>query len=58
MHKGEMMIFFLSIFLGVPLHHRAWCALCPMGTLQGALGRLGAGKSQTGSGGEHEPGRF
>ncbi|MCX6349966.1 MAG: 4Fe-4S binding protein [Candidatus Aureabacteria bacterium] len=45
------MIFFLSIFLGVPLHHRAWCALCPMGTLQGALGKLGAGgKGPAGSG--------
>lgn len=28
-----------GILLGVLIHPRAWCALCPMGTLQGALDR-------------------
>lgn len=30
----------LAIILGVPLKHRAWCMICPMGTLQEKLGRL------------------
>lgn len=32
-----------AILLGVPIHQRTWCAFCPMGTLQGALGKLSAG---------------
>jgi len=24
----------VSVVLGIPIHHRAWCAFCPMGTLQ------------------------
>jgi len=24
----------ISIFIGVPIHYRAWCTFCPMGTLQ------------------------
>ncbi len=30
----------ISIVLGVATRHRAWCALCPMGTLQGKLHTL------------------
>jgi len=31
----------LSIILGVTIRHRSWCAICPMGTLQEKLGRVG-----------------
>ncbi|MCM8783706.1 MAG: hypothetical protein NC818_02865 [Candidatus Omnitrophica bacterium] len=24
----------LSIFLGIPIHQRTWCLICPMGNLQ------------------------
>lgn len=27
----------LSILIGVPLHHRFWCLICPMGTLQSKI---------------------
>lgn len=30
----------IAIFLGVPIHQRVWCSVCPMGTLQGFLGGL------------------
>jgi len=33
----------IAVVLGIPIHQRTWCAFCPMGTLQGALGRLGPG---------------
>ena len=29
-----------SIFLGIPIHHRAWCSFCPMGTLQTQIAKL------------------
>lgn len=28
----------IAIILGVPLRERAWCAICPMGTLQAKIG--------------------
>jgi hypothetical protein len=31
----------IGVVLGILLHPRTWCAFCPMGTLQGALGKLG-----------------
>jgi polyferredoxin len=37
----------IAIFLGVPMHERAWCAICPMGTLQAKLGRLRKNDIQT-----------
>jgi polyferredoxin len=30
----------IAILLGIPLKARAWCALCPMGTLQSKIGSL------------------
>ena len=30
----------IAIFLGIPIHQRAWCAVCPMGTLQSKLHSL------------------
>lgn len=30
----------IAIFLGIPVHSRAWCAICPMGTLQSKIGSL------------------
>ncbi|MFC1576209.1 4Fe-4S binding protein [Candidatus Omnitrophota bacterium] len=30
----------ISIILGLVAHHRGWCAICPMGTLQGGIGSL------------------
>lgn len=30
----------IAIFMGIPLNQRAWCAVCPMGTLQAKLGSL------------------
>jgi polyferredoxin len=28
----------IAVLLGLPLRERAWCAICPMGTLQGKIG--------------------
>jgi ferredoxin-type protein NapH len=30
----------ISILVGIPIHHRTWCAFCPMGTLQEEVGKL------------------
>jgi len=30
----------IAIFLGIPFKSRVWCAICPMGTLQGRIGSL------------------
>ena len=30
----------IAIFLGVPIHQRAWCTICPMGTLQSKIHSL------------------
>ncbi|MBF0385705.1 MAG: 4Fe-4S binding protein [Candidatus Omnitrophica bacterium] len=30
----------LAIFLGLATRHRAWCAICPMGTLQDHLHKI------------------
>ena len=27
----------IAIFIGIPINQRAWCAICPMGTLQGKI---------------------
>jgi polyferredoxin len=32
----------ISIFMGVPTRERAWCVICPMGTLQTEIGSLGS----------------
>jgi len=34
-----------SIILGIPIHHRSWCAICPMGTLQTKVKTLNKNKS-------------
>ena len=30
----------IAIILGIPLRERAWCAICPMGTLQSKIGTI------------------
>jgi len=30
----------IAIVIGIPTHHRMWCAVCPMGTLQGKIGSM------------------
>jgi len=30
----------ISIILGIPMRHRSWCVICPMGTLQDKINRL------------------
>jgi len=30
----------ISIILGIPTKHRAWCAICPMGNLQEKIGKI------------------
>ncbi len=30
----------IAIILGIPMKHRSWCMICPMGTLQEYLGRI------------------
>lgn len=30
----------IAVILGVPLRERAWCAICPMGTLQSKIGKF------------------
>lgn len=34
----------VAIYLGVKYNHRAWCAICPMGTIQENLYKLGKGQ--------------
>ncbi|WP_298975694.1 4Fe-4S binding protein [uncultured Thermosynechococcus sp.] len=36
----------VAILLGVIFNQRAWCAICPMGTLQESLGKLGSGRTK------------
>lgn len=36
----------ISVILGVPIHYRAWCSFCPMGTLQTKIAVLGKGKKK------------
>jgi len=31
----------ISIILGVFMKHRSWCMICPMGTLQDKIGKIG-----------------
>ena len=35
-----------AIFLGMVSQERAWCAICPMGTMQNIIGRASAGRAQ------------
>ena len=36
----------ISIILGPATKHRAWCAICPMGTLQDKIGKIGSKKAK------------
>lgn len=36
----------VAILLGMIFNQRAWCAICPMGTLQESLGKLGSGQTK------------
>lgn len=31
----------ISVVIGIPIHHRAWCSFCPMGTLQTKIATVG-----------------
>lgn len=31
----------IAIILGIVTRHRSWCAICPMGTLQEKIGKIG-----------------
>ncbi|MFH1655070.1 MAG: 4Fe-4S binding protein [Candidatus Omnitrophota bacterium] len=35
----------ISIILGTTIRHRSWCVICPMGTLQEKLGKIGRKKA-------------
>jgi ferredoxin-type protein NapH len=35
----------ISVILGVSTKHRAWCMICPMGTLQEKIGKISSKKS-------------
>ncbi|MCM8799420.1 MAG: 4Fe-4S binding protein [Candidatus Omnitrophica bacterium] len=35
-----------SILLGVPIHQRTWCLICPMGTLQEKIGGFNKNKEE------------
>lgn len=37
----------ISIILGTTTKHRAWCMVCPMGTLQEKIAKLGSKKSDS-----------
>ncbi|MCM8786689.1 MAG: 4Fe-4S binding protein [Candidatus Omnitrophica bacterium] len=36
----------LSILLGIPIHHRTWCLICPMGNLQEKIRNLNKKRSK------------
>lgn len=36
----------IAVILGIPLKERAWCAICPMGTLQTKIGSLKHSKNK------------
>ncbi|MDD5194393.1 MAG: 4Fe-4S binding protein [Candidatus Omnitrophica bacterium] len=36
----------IAVFLGIPIQTRAWCSICPMGTLQGKISTLKKNRSR------------
>ncbi|MCM8781016.1 MAG: 4Fe-4S binding protein [Candidatus Omnitrophica bacterium] len=42
-----LMTTLIAIILGIPIHHRTWCVICPMGNLQSAIGSLRKDSKQT-----------
>ncbi len=36
----------ISIVIGIATKHRGWCAICPMGTIQGKIGNIKHNKSK------------